>query len=161
MGDKEYHGAVNIGATMKARYNAWQHRVSFCPVGCEMRCRDEPWVLSAARSCELRAHIVLWDAPVTRRRQAPLRCAAPTREQSVLCCDDGVGRVSRAAKALQHVNDSANSEIRVDVCRAGNRPWPVGKGPRDRVRHGGCCAAILLPKQSPCFGDTSKMRDFV
>ena len=28
MGDKEYHGAVNIGATMKARYNAWQHRVS-------------------------------------------------------------------------------------------------------------------------------------
>ena len=32
MGDKEYHGAVNIAATMKARYNAWQHRVS--PVGC-------------------------------------------------------------------------------------------------------------------------------
>ena len=29
MGDKEYHGAVNIGATMKARYNAWQHRVNF------------------------------------------------------------------------------------------------------------------------------------
>ena len=28
MGDKEYHGAVNIAATMKARYNAWQHRVS-------------------------------------------------------------------------------------------------------------------------------------
>ena len=33
MGDKEYHGAVNIGATMKARYNAWQHRVSF--MSCE------------------------------------------------------------------------------------------------------------------------------
>lgn len=26
MGDKEYHSAVNIGATMKARYNAWVHR---------------------------------------------------------------------------------------------------------------------------------------
>lgn len=26
MGDKEYHSAVNISATMKARYNAWQHR---------------------------------------------------------------------------------------------------------------------------------------
>ena len=32
MGDKEYHGAVNIAATMKARYNAWQHRVS--ALGC-------------------------------------------------------------------------------------------------------------------------------
>mmetsp|Transcript_84960 Transcript_84960/g.226681 ORF Transcript_84960/g.226681 Transcript_84960/m.226681 type:complete len:90 (-) Transcript_84960:495-764(-) len=25
MGDKEYHSAVNIGATMKARYNNWRH----------------------------------------------------------------------------------------------------------------------------------------
>ena len=34
MGDKEYHGAVNIGATMKARYNAWQHRVSLTSEPC-------------------------------------------------------------------------------------------------------------------------------
>jgi hypothetical protein len=26
MGDKEYHSAVNIGASMKARYNNWSHR---------------------------------------------------------------------------------------------------------------------------------------
>ena len=26
MGDKEYHSAVNIGATMKARYNNWRHQ---------------------------------------------------------------------------------------------------------------------------------------
>jgi len=25
MGDKQYHSAVNIGATMKARYNNWRH----------------------------------------------------------------------------------------------------------------------------------------
>jgi hypothetical protein len=25
-GDKEYHSAVNIGASMKARYNNWRHQ---------------------------------------------------------------------------------------------------------------------------------------
>ncbi len=39
MGDKEYHGAVNIGATMKARYNAWQHRVSiWCSASAGVSC---------------------------------------------------------------------------------------------------------------------------
>jgi hypothetical protein len=26
MGDKEYHSAVNIGATMKTRYSNWRHQ---------------------------------------------------------------------------------------------------------------------------------------
>lgn len=47
MGDKEYHGAVNIGATMKARYNAWQHRVRFRAVTARRRAAIFP-VPSAA-----------------------------------------------------------------------------------------------------------------
>ena len=50
MGDKEYHGAVNIGATMKARYNAWQHRVSFHVVRARRRAAMCP-VSSAAFAC--------------------------------------------------------------------------------------------------------------
>ena len=50
MGDKEYHGAVNIGATMKARYNAWQHRVSFHVVRARRRAAICP-VASAVFAC--------------------------------------------------------------------------------------------------------------
>ena len=50
MGDKEYHGAVNIGATMKARYNAWQHRVSVRVLRARRRAAMCP-VPSAAFAC--------------------------------------------------------------------------------------------------------------
>ena len=54
MGDKEYHGAVNIAATMKARYNAWQHRVS--ALGCVRT--YHAWKCHACRDRYLGAHHV-------------------------------------------------------------------------------------------------------
>ena len=55
MGDKEYHGAVNIGATMKARYNAWQQGEHWCRASTGARRAASCALRSSSLGCAQRA----------------------------------------------------------------------------------------------------------
>ena len=129
MGDKEYHGAVNIGATMKARYNAWQHRVSIgavrARVHAALRLVPCAALASDARSVLARACLGLG------RAQSAL---------AVIACTDSCARILTFTGRRAGKHRTKRSRC---ACRQSHRAGPVSPcGLAGAAAFGGASEAV-------------------